>query len=99
MADAHDTSSTSLLQIRPTFLPFSSCFIYEKALVSNTLKRNDVCVRRGNESGRYTGNIRGVAMILERIGGDLASKSDLSTVNMTKTLVVPRARRDDPSDH
>lgn len=33
---------------------------------------------------------------IERIGGDLASKGDLSTVNMTKTLVGPRARRDDP---
>lgn len=36
---------------------------------------------------------------IERIGGDFASKGDLSTVNMTKTLVGPRARRDDPSDH
>lgn len=33
---------------------------------------------------------------IERIGRDLASKGDLSTVNMTKTLVGPRARRDDP---
>lgn len=33
---------------------------------------------------------------VERIGGELASKGDLSTVNMTKTLVGPRARRDDP---
>ena len=33
---------------------------------------------------------------MRRIRGKLASKGDLSTVNMTKTLVGPRARRDDP---
>lgn len=33
---------------------------------------------------------------IERRIGNLASKGDLSTVNMTKTLVDPRARRDDP---
>lgn len=57
--DARDTGSPLLSLPSPYISYVALLVLYEKASFG-TLKRNDVCVRRGNEGGRYMGRIRGV---------------------------------------